>query len=92
MLNLPEGHFLQEALQAAAERVREVANKDVAHRARVDIKDLTIPEVDAAVDAIETTLTKYYTLLHGASLMQAEPVPQFDTHAVFTFPWIERKT
>lgn len=126
MLNLPEGHFLQEvnqryftntwmpigspasdnpvdqidpsrvredrgALQVAAERVREVANKDVAHRARVDVKDLTIPEVDAAFDAIEATLTKYYTLLHGASLMQAEPVPQFDTRAVFTFPWIEVK-
>ena len=72
----------REALQAAAERVREVANKDVAHRARVDVKDLIIPEMDAAFEAIEATLTKYCTLLHGASRMQAQPVPQF--------LWIER--
>jgi hypothetical protein len=53
------------------------------------VKDLTFPELDAAFDAIEKTLTKYYTLLHGASLMQAEPTPQFNTRAVFTFPWID---
>ena len=80
-----------EFLQNAAERVREVANRDVAHRVRVDANTLTIPEVDAAFDAIEVTLTKYYALLHGSTLMQAEPAPQFDTHSVFTFPWIERK-
>lgn len=81
----------REALQAAAEPVRDVANKQVAHRTRVDVKRLTFPEVDAAFDAIEQTLTKYYVLLHGIALLQAEPVPQFDTHEVFTFPWIEPK-
>jgi hypothetical protein len=40
-------------------------------------------------DAIEGTLKKYYTLLHGVTLMQAEPAPQFNTHEVFTFPWLE---
>jgi hypothetical protein len=44
---------------------------------------------DAAFDAIEETLQKDHRLLNGASLTQAEPTPQFDTHEVFTFPWLE---
>jgi hypothetical protein len=79
----------RDSLQAAVERVKEIGNRQVAHRTRVEVKDLTFPELDATFDAIEKTLKKYYTLLHGATLMQAEPAPQFNTHAVFTFPWID---
>ena len=71
------------------ERVCEVANKQVAHRTRVDVETLRIPEVDAALDAIEEALKKYCVLLDGVSLLQAEPTPQFDTQEVFTFPWIQ---
>jgi hypothetical protein len=79
----------REALQKAAERILDVANQRVAHRTRVDVKSLTVPEVDAAFDAIEEMLKKYHLLLNGASLTDAEPTPQYDTHEVFTFPWLE---
>ena len=77
------------ALEDATERVARVASRNVAHRNRVSVADLQIPEVDAAFEAIEATLKKYYTLLNGNALLQAEPAPQFNTHEVFTFPWIE---
>jgi NAD(P)-dependent dehydrogenase (short-subunit alcohol dehydrogenase family) len=54
----------------------------------VDVESLTVPEVDAAFDAIEETLQKYHLLLNGAGLVGAEPAPQFDTHEVFTFAWL----
>lgn len=80
----------RERLQEAAERVNEVANRSVAHRTRVTPEDLKIREVDDAFEAIENTLQKYYALLHGVALAQAKPTPQFNTHEVFTFPWIQR--
>jgi hypothetical protein len=49
---------------------------------------LTFTQLDAVFEAVETTLTKYYGLLHGASLVGLEPTPQFDTLEVFTFSWI----
>jgi hypothetical protein len=79
----------RKVLQDAVERVREVANKQVAHRARIDVAALRIPEIDQAFDAIEQTLQRYHTLLHGSWIAQAEPAPQFDTHEVFSFAWIE---
>jgi hypothetical protein len=79
----------RELLQRAAARVLEVANQQVAHRTRVDVGSLTVPAVDAAFDAIEETLQKYNLLLEGSTLVAAEPTPQFDTHEVFTFAWLE---
>jgi hypothetical protein len=76
----------------AVERVMEVANQQVAHRTRVDVRSLTVPEVDAAFDAIEEALQKYNLLLEGSSLVGAEPSPQFDTLEVFTFPWLRGKS
>ena len=75
-------------MRPGTKNVSEVANKQVAHRTRVDVEALRIPEVDSALDVIEDTLKKYYVLLHGVALLQAEPTPQFNTHEVFTFPWI----
>ena len=80
------------ALRDAVDRVVEVANRQVAHRTRVDVQVLSIPEVDEAFDAIERVLKRYYVLLRGATILRAEPTPQFDTHAVFTFPWIDPET
>ncbi len=77
-------------LEAALDGVLQFANRVVAHRQRVPPPgQLTLAEVDQAFDAVEAALVKYYALLCGASLVQAEPTPQFDTHEVFTFPWLE---
>jgi hypothetical protein len=76
-------------LEQDVEAVTAVANRVLAHRTRVPPRDVTYREFDQALDALERTLQKYYALICGPSLMQAEPTPQFDTHEVFTFPWIE---
>lgn len=62
-------------------------NKRIAHRTDVDV-DLTMQQIHTAMDAVEEILKKYYVILTGASLMQAEPAVQFDWQRVFTFPWI----
>ena len=77
------------ALEDQLDKVTEFANRTVAHKTRVAPGDVTYGELDAAFDAIEGFLKKYYVLLLGGSLMQAEPTPQFNTHEAFTFPWIE---
>jgi len=77
------------ALEDQLERVTQYANRTIAHKTRVAPGDVTYAELDAAFDAIEATLKKYYALIVGSSLVQAEPTPQFNTHEVFTFPWIE---
>ena len=76
------------SLDTAAARVQKVGNLLVAHRQRVDVRELRVPEVDGAFDAIEETITKYYTLLHGSTIIQLEPAPQFNTTEAFMFPWI----
>jgi hypothetical protein len=77
------------ALEDQLEKVTEFANRTIAHKTRVAPGSVTYAELDDAFAAIEKTLQKYYALLLGGSLMQAEPTPQFNTHEVFTFPWIE---
>jgi hypothetical protein len=79
----------RDGLEAALERVTEFANRTVAHRTRIAPGQITYKELDAAFDAVEATLKKYYELLKGGALVSAEPAPQFNTHDVFTFPWIE---
>lgn len=78
-----------DALRDATERVSQVASRAIAHRQRVNPGDVTFAEIDAAFTAIEQTLQKYYALICGPGLVGAEPTPQFDTHEVFTFAWIE---
>jgi hypothetical protein len=77
------------ALEDQLDKVTEFANRTVAHKTRVAPGEVTYGELDAAFAAIEKFLQKYYVLLLGGSLVQAEPTPQFNTHEVFTFPWIE---
>jgi hypothetical protein len=79
------------ALEDQLEKVTEFANRTVAHKTKVEPGEVTYGELNAAFDAIEKFLKKYYVLLLGGSLMNAEPTPQFNTHEVFTFPWITPK-
>jgi hypothetical protein len=63
------------------------ASKMIAHRTEQE-PSLTIAQIDTALDAIEATFQKYYLLLTGNSLMQAEPAVQFDWQTIFTIPWV----
>jgi hypothetical protein len=45
--------------------------------------------VRTLLETIEKTLQKYYALLTDSHLLTAEPMPQFNTHEVFAFPWID---
>jgi hypothetical protein len=76
------------ALDQATARVQAVGDRSVAHRQRVDVAELRFAELDEAFDALEQTIGKYYTLLRGATIMDFEPAPQFDTLEAFTFPWV----
>ena len=80
----------RDALQKSVDRVQDVANTSIAHRQQIEVRELTFGEVDQGFDALEGCLSKYYTLLHGATLIGLEPAPQFDTHEVYTFPWLTR--
>ena len=70
------------ALEDQLEKVTEFANRTVGHKTRVTPGDVTYGELNAAFDAIESFLKKYYVLLLGGTLVQAEPTPQFNTHEV----------
>ncbi|NOT25282.1 MAG: hypothetical protein HOP16_04180 [Acidobacteria bacterium] len=79
------------ALDKATKPVQEVGNRSIAHRQRVEPAELTLPAVDEALRVLEELLKSYYVLLHGASLSQAEPIPQYDTLAVYSFPWASKQ-
>ena len=70
-------------------KVTEFANRTIAHRTRVAPGEVTYAALDQAFDAIEAVAKRDYALILGGGLYTVEPVPQFDTHEVFTFPWIE---
>ncbi len=76
-------------LEKALQKVTEFANRTVAHKTRNIPEDMTFAEIDKAINAIEAPLQRYHALVLGVSLMSAEPTPQFNTHEVFSFPWIE---
>ena len=93
----PESEFVDKGvveedrkkLERALRTVTRVANLAIAHNQRIPPPDLTFEDIDAAFGAVEEALLRYHLLLLGRTLLQAEPAPQFDTHEVFTFPWIE---
>jgi hypothetical protein len=62
-------------------------NKKIAHRTDVEV-NLTIEQIDKAMDAVEELLQKYYLLFTAATLVGAEPAIQFNWYSAFSFPWI----
>jgi hypothetical protein len=77
----------REQLEEDTEHVREYVERTYAHRTPQGATPVTFGEFHAAVDAMVLIFEKYYALLTGRSVAQVEPVPQFNTHECFTFPW-----
>jgi hypothetical protein len=79
-----------DTLESALKKVELFAHTVIAHRVRFPpLGAPTFEDIDLAFDAIEEALKKNALLISGVALLQAEPAPQFNTHEVFTFPWIE---
>lgn len=79
------------ALNDAAAPVLEYANRLTAHRTPVGKLELAVGEVNAALDAIEPVVKKYYPLLTGNSLDGLEPSQMGDDWKdMFLFAWHQR--
>jgi hypothetical protein len=94
-------------LDRRAKQTLLYANKIVAHRALKESDDdgtlhppspaelaeieLTVAQVDEALDNIEAILKKYYVLLSGNMLTGAEPTMQYHWRKVFESPWMSKE-
>ena len=77
------------ALVQLCSRIRQAANKFVAHSARrKPIKPLTYGEIDAAIDGIYELVNRYHSLIFNSGYGTPVIIP---STYVFTIPWV-RKT
>ena len=80
--------FRVDLLSKSSVKLTDLANRRFLHvqpKAKVD--EFSFQDIDDALGIIEMVLKKYSGLLLGSPLLEAEPVPDFNTHRVFTFPW-----
>lgn len=80
----------REDLQDKTRTVFQYAQRMVAHRTPADHMELTVLQINEAVDAIEPVLQKYYCILTAKSLLQAEAAIQHDWMAPFALVWQPR--
>lgn len=73
-------------LAKRARFVKLFADRIVAHRTEQQIK-LTVKHVDRSLDSLEQTLQKYYLLLTGRTLLEAEPAIVHTWRLAFRVPW-----
>ena len=66
----------------------DYAQRLVAHRTPIGELQLTLREVDGALQAVYECLRKYYGFLTASMLAAATPVPQYDLVAPFRIPWV----
>jgi hypothetical protein len=76
-----------DALRADTDVAQDYVEQTIAHRTRGEPETITFAQFNAAVDAVTPIFQKYYGRLTLSSMMQLEPVPQYNTHLPFTFPW-----
>jgi hypothetical protein len=79
----------RKTLNIAAKPVLAYANRLVAHRTpTLDRLEVSINQINHAIDAIEPVFKKYHVILTGSSLVRLEPYNQGDDwRETFTFPW-----
>lgn len=76
-----------DTLRADTEVAQNYVEQTIAHSTRGEPETITFAQFNAAVDATTPLFQKYYARLTMSSMMQLEPVPQYNTHLPFTFPW-----
>ena len=75
-------------LGAQTETVRAYIEQTIAHRQRSAPAPVSFAQFNETIAAIETVFKTYYARITQSSIAQLEPVPQYDTTEVFTFPWV----
>jgi hypothetical protein len=76
---------------AAAERLREYAERTRAHRTPergIDTSDITFLALHKAIADVRRVVAKFYALLTLRCIANWEMVPQFDPIAPFMQPWV----
>lgn len=78
-------------LKSLCSKIRQWVNKHLAHDARrKPIKQLTHPEIEAAIDGIYALINRYNKLLfNGTEWGEPSIIP---SRHIFTHAWIERNT
>jgi hypothetical protein len=77
-----------EQLDVQTDTVRAYIEQTIAHRQRSTPASVSFAQFNETIAAIEKALKKYYALVTQTSVAQLEPVPQYNTTEVFTFPWL----
>jgi hypothetical protein len=92
--HLPKDFFTRDRrqLQDNTKTAFDYAQRMVAHRTPVDELEIQVHEINAAVDAIEPVLIRYYALLVGPTLVGATAAIQWNWMEVFTIPWMPKAT
>lgn len=76
-----------ETVRTETQVAHDYVEQAIAHRAWGEPETISFEQFNAAVDALTPIFKKYYVRLTHSSLMQVQPVPQYNTHTAFTFPW-----
>lgn len=79
-----------DTLQRNTNKAFLYAQQMVAHRTPIDSLEVTVAEINSAMDAIESCFKKYYLIFTGASLISAEAAIQYDWTEPFSLTWQPR--
>jgi hypothetical protein len=77
-------------LQAGTKKAFDYAQRMVAHRTPIGELEITVADINGAMDAIEDTFKKYYLIFTGNTLVQAEAAIQYNWTEPFTIPWLRQ--
>ena len=77
-----------ERLGSQTDAVQSFIEQTIAHRQRSEPDPVTFAEFNETIAVVEAVFKKYYARITQTTVAQLEPVPQYDTTEVFTFPWL----
>jgi hypothetical protein len=77
-----------ERLRVQTDAVQSFIERTIAHRQRSEPEPVTFDDFNETIAVVETVFKKYYARITQTTVAQLEPVPQYDTIEVFTFPWL----
>lgn len=77
-----------ERLDAQTKTVQEFIEQTIAHRQRTMPDPVTFADFNKTIAAVEAVFKKYYARITQCSIDRVQPVSQYDTIEVYTFPWL----